>query len=90
MTPHCPDPRGSYATTEPAAPHATTSTLPGPDRSPHCTPISRATGELRRAYRAGGGVAVHATAPPPRAAALGTNKITEDGRGQLRALGFNV
>ena len=38
------------------------------------TPISRATGGLPRAYRAGGGVAVHATAPPPRAATLGTQQ----------------
>src|SRR6266516_3329195 len=68
--------------TEPAATHATTSTPHRPDRSPHGTPISRATGGLPRSYRAGGGVAVHATAPPPRAAALGTQ---QDHRGWPRA-----
>ena len=45
-----------------------------PDQPRDGTPISRATGGLPRAYRAGGGVAVHATAPPPRAATLGTQQ----------------
>jgi hypothetical protein len=76
--------------TEPAAPHRTTSTLPWPDRSPHGTPISRPPADypvptgreeewrftLLRRLRG----------LPPR----GPNKITEDGRGQTRALGFNV
>ena len=44
----------------------------------------RSAGHRRipRAYRAGGGVAVHATAPPPRAAAWGTQ---QDHRGWPRA-----
>jgi hypothetical protein len=46
--------------TGPTATHATTSKPHRPDRSPHGTPISRATGGLPRSYRAGGGVAVPA------------------------------
>ena len=76
--------------TEPTATHATTSKPHRPDRSPDGTPISRATGGLPRAYRAGGGWRF---TPLRRLRGLppwGPNKITEDGRGQLRALGFNV
>jgi len=35
-------------------------------------------------------VAVHAAAPPRGLPPWGPGKITEDGREQLRALGFNV
>ena len=76
--------------TEPAAAHATTSTPHRPDRSPDGTPISRPpadypvpTGQEEEwrftALRRLRGL------PPGE-----PNKITEDGRGQTRALGFNV
>ena len=76
--------------TEPAAPHASTGTLPRPDRSP-------------LAHRSAGPPADYPVptgreeewrfTPLRRLRGLvpwGPNKITEDGRGQLRALGFNI
>lgn len=76
--------------TEATATHATTSTLPRPDRSPDSTPISRATGGLPVPT---GREEEWRFTPLRRLRGLppwGPNKITEDGRGQLRALGFNV
>jgi hypothetical protein len=76
--------------TEPAAAHATTSTPHRPDRSPDGTPISRATGGSPVPT---GQEEEWRFTPLRRLRGLppgGPNKITEDGRGQLRALGFNV
>jgi len=76
--------------TEPAATHATTSTPHRPDRSPDGTPISRATGASPVPT---GREEEWRFTPLRRLRGLppwGPNKITEDGRGQMRALGFNV